>query len=112
MTQPKINTQYVAAQLKMAIRRKGLTYKKLSKLSGVEASRISKFCGAHFKRMTPVLKKLCKQLDVKLENEASKSSKGVAEEICKSVRLLIAKSPKKAESIRQLIQSVNRLVAN
>lgn len=110
MTQPAIDSKRLAQQLDAAIRRKRMTYKQIAKTSGIEASRISKFCNAEFKRVTPVLKKLCIRLEVPLEDPAANHVEPITNDIFESVRTLVGKSSKKAKAVRRLIQSVELLI--
>jgi len=113
MKQTVVDSKRLARRLEAAILRSGKSYKEIATRTGIDASRVSRFCNGEFKRVTPVLEKLCDKLNVSWKSCIAGSEAHIAQrEVVESIHRLIGKAPEKATAVRRLVRCVELLFAN
>ena len=110
MSKLRINAEDLAKRLDAAIQHRGMTYNQVAKVTGIEASRISKFCNGKFKCISPVLKRLCIELKIPIQDlSVGRNFEAEIEDIVKSIRHLAGGDPAKAKVLRKLFEAVKTI---
>jgi transcriptional regulator with XRE-family HTH domain len=81
--------------------------------SKVDPSRVSRFLNGEFKKLTPVLKKVCESLDVSPEDYLlDGSAPGITPETFDTLNRIVGRDPQKILAAARLLRSLEVLTQN
>jgi transcriptional regulator with XRE-family HTH domain len=103
-----INVEKLARKLKKVV---GTTpVKEVAKSAKIDVSRVSRFLNGDFKKLTPVLERLCFNLHIPL-NEFLLDSlpPSLSPEILNSLQRIVGRDPKKILAARRLLRNLEVL---
>jgi len=84
----------------------------IAKAAQIDASRVSRFLNGDFKRLTPVLRRLCSYLGVPVEEFVLDSStSGLSPAMLEPLRRIVGRDPKKILAANRLLRSLEVLAA-
>jgi hypothetical protein len=94
------------------IRGKKLDYVKVATLAKVDASRVSKFCDGNFKRLTPILRRVCMAVGTNPEAFLETKSTRVPVDLAADIDRITHGIPARARALRQILRIVRRNLLN
>jgi DNA-binding Xre family transcriptional regulator len=108
---PRIDSVKLAQRLKRAAGASSVL--EIAKKSKVDSSRVSRFLNGDFKKLTPVLSKVCESLEIRpgdylLDGSAS----GVIPEIFDTLNRIVGRDPRKILAAARLLRSLEALTRN
>jgi len=109
MKQPPLNSSKLARDLKGRIRKQRLSYVDVAKIAKVDASRVSKICEGQFKRLSPVVKRVCDALAAKPETFLVNQSVPAPADLIADINRLISGNPDRARALQKILRIVVKI---
>lgn len=108
MRHQKVNIEKLARRLKRAA---GATPPaEIARSANIDASRVSRFLNGDFKKLTPVLRRLCSSLAIPVEEFVLDSpASGLSPEMLGPLRRIVGRDPKKILAASRLLRSLEVL---
>jgi len=108
MHHQKINVEKLVRRLKRAA---GATPPAdIARSAKIDASRVSRFLNGDFKRLTPVLRRLCASLEIPVDEFVLDSpASGFSAEMLGPLRRIVGRDPKKILAASRLLRSLEVL---
>jgi transcriptional regulator with XRE-family HTH domain len=106
-----INVEKLVQRLKKAVGARSVS--EIAKSAKIDNSRVSRFLNGDFKKLTPVLRRLCKTLHIPLnEFHQDATSSSLSPDIMKAMQRIVGRNPKKILAARKLLQNLEILAFN
>jgi len=108
MKQPRLNVSKLTQDLTRRIRDKKLDYVQVAALAKVDASRVSKICDGNFKRLTPILRRICIAVGTNPEAFLETKSTRVPIDLSSDIERITRGIPARARAVQQILRIVQR----
>lgn len=110
MTHQKVNVGKLVERLVKAAN--GKSPSELARSSGIDPSRITRFLNGDFKKLTPILKSLCENLDVQWVDLLDPPASDICSELVASLSRIVGQDPNRIRATRGLLRSLEVLADN
>ncbi len=109
MNQPLVDAPKLAHHLKKIILKQKMSYAAVAKVARVDSSRISKICDGRFKRLSPVVQRICDVLKTKPEKFIVEESMPALDDLLTDINRLIRRSPARAKALQKILRIVTKV---
>ncbi|MGO9199165.1 MAG: hypothetical protein ACLQM8_01330 [Limisphaerales bacterium] len=108
MQHQRVNFEKLARRLKMAAGSRRAA--EIARAAKIDRSRVTRFLNGDFKKLTPVLGRLCSSLGVPVEEFVVDSpAAGLPEEMLRPLRRIVGRDPKRMLAAGRLLRSLEVL---